>query len=149
MRTDPAPTSLSTSPGTSRAPLPWLLIMGLASLALLWPLTSLWGFAEGAPRALILLALTAAVWVGAVGCGRVRRPVLTLTLTAMLHGVLTVLLGALLTGDGPVPEAARLWILLPVLVRDAGIGALLGLAALGVQNALGRRVADGRSQGQS
>lgn len=145
MMTNPAstPATPSTPATTSaphppdRRPLPWLLIIGLASLALLWPLTSLWGLAEGPARALTLLALTGAVWIGVVGLGRVPRPVLTLTLTAILHGILTVLLGVFVAGSGPAPEPARLWILLPVLVRDAGIGALLGLVALGVQKSLG------------
>lgn len=126
-------------PSPSRPPLPWLLIIGLASLALLWPLTALWEFGQGAPRALALLGLTAAVWIGVVGVGRIPRPVLTLTLTGVLHGLLGLLLGGVITGGGPFGGPAALWLLLPSLARDAGIGALLGLVALGVQKALGPR----------
>ena len=67
-----------SSPVRTRRPLPWLLIIGLASLVLLWPLTSQWQFGQGLPRAAALLGLTAVVWIGVVGVGRVPRPVLTL-----------------------------------------------------------------------
>lgn len=138
------PSSPSSVP--SRPSLPWLLILGLASLAVLWPLTGLWGLGQGASRALTLLALTGAVWIGVVGVGRVRHPVLTLTATGILHGLLLLGLGGvlagsgpLLAGDGPFDGPARLLLLLPSLAMDAGIGALLGVVALGVQTVLGPR----------
>src|SRR6478735_7006789 len=66
-------------PSTDR--LSWPTVLGLGAMALLWPLTALTGLGgDGAPRALAVLGLTALVWVGVVGLGRVARPVLTLTL---------------------------------------------------------------------
>lgn len=131
---------LAPPPPPSRPSLPWPVILGLASLALLWPLTALWGLEQGAPRALTLLGLTAAVWIGVVGIGRIRRPVLTLTVTGLLHGALLLVIGGLLAGGGgPSLDPLHLVMLLPALVRDAGIGALLGLVALGVQRVLGPR----------
>ena len=134
----PAPSAPRTSP--PRSPLPWLLILGLASLALLWPLTALWEIGQGAPRALSILALTAVVWIGVVGGARIPRPVLTLTLAGLLHGFLALLLGGVLSGgSGPFGDPATLWLLLPSLASSAGLGALLGLVALGVQKVLGPR----------
>lgn len=128
------------SAAAERSPLPWLLIIGLSSLALLWPLTALWGFAHGPLRALILLGLTAAVWLGAVVGGRQRRPVAVLALAGLLHGVLTLLLaGVIAGGDGPFGSAAALWTLLPSLASSTGMGALLGVVATGLQRLVGTR----------
>lgn len=131
----PTPPSLAPD----RPPLPWLLIIGLASLSLLWPLTAQWDLGHGLPRAATLLGLTAAAWIGAVGVGRVPRPVLTLTLTGVLHGLLGLVLGGVLLGGGPSVGPAAPRLLLPALATSAGTGALLGLAALGVQAVLGPR----------
>lgn len=131
---------LTPSPSRPPRPLPWLLILGLASLTLLWPLTARWELGQGLSRALLLLGLTAAVWIGVVGGFRIPRPVLTLTLTGLLHGFLALVLGGVLSGgSGPFGDPAALWILLPSLVSSTAVGALLGLVALGVQKALGPR----------
>lgn len=133
-----------TTPHTSpplrpRRPLPWLLILGLASLSLLWPLTALWQIEQGPLRALTLLLLTGTAWIGVVGIGRVPRPVLTLTLTGVLHGLIGLLLGLLIPGQGPAVVPVSIWLLLPSLLTSAAVGALLGLVALGVQAVLGPR----------
>src|SRR5699024_749491 len=60
----------------TRDPLSWPLIVGLSSLALLWPLTGLWPvLGEGPLRAFVLIGITGAVWIGTVGFARVARPV--------------------------------------------------------------------------
>lgn len=136
------------SPAPARRPLPWLLILGLASLSLLWPLTALWQIGQGAPRAAVILLVTAAVWVGVVGIGRVPRPVLTLTLTGVLHSLIGLVLGMLIPSGGPMLGLATVWMLIPALMPGTLAGAVLGLVALGVQAVLGPRpgtAAGGRS----
>lgn len=134
---DASPTARTSQ---ARQPLPWLLIIGLSSLALLWPLTALWGIGQGPLRALSILGLTAAVWIGVVGGARIQRPVLTLTIVGLVHGLLTRLLGGFLAGSGgSVGDPAALWTLLPSLAGSAGVGAVMGLGALAVQKALGPR----------
>lgn len=124
--------------GPVPAPVPWGVVAGLAALCLLWPLTGLTGLlGTGAPRALVILGLTAAVWIGVVGLGRVPRPVLTLTLTGLAYGLLAhavALLFPVLTGfGGPGGAGAPAWTLVLALAMDAGWGALAGLVAAGVQ----------------
>lgn len=129
----------SSSPLT-RQPLPWLLILGLSSLALLWPLTALWELGQGAPRALTILGITGAAWIGVVGFGRVQRPVLTLTVVGLLHTFLSLVLAGFFAGSGgPTGDPVTWWIALPSLATSGGVGALAGLAALGVQRAIGSR----------
>ena len=125
----------------SKRPLSWPLIVGLSSLALLWPLTGLWPIlGDGAVRALILLGLTGAVWIGTVGFARVARPVLTLTICGAAYGFLNLALGGLLastgmTGAGP----SMLMAFIPSVAMGAGVGALAWLAAAGIQAMLGKR----------
>lgn len=125
---------------TTRQPLAWLLIIGLASLALLWPLSALWQIGHGLPRVLTILGITAVVWIGVVGFGRVARPVLTLTFAGVLHGFIALVLAGFVSGgQGPFGDISTLWVFIPALLESAGVGALVGLAALGVQKALGPR----------
>jgi hypothetical protein len=115
--------------------IPWTVIAGLAALALLWPLSGLTGlFGTGAPRALTIVGITAVVWIAVVGLGRVPRPVLTLTLTGVAYGLVTVLLGLLVPALGGFggPSGAA-WTMIPELFMNAFWGALAGLAAAGVQ----------------
>lgn len=129
------PPSMSPPP---RGGISWPLVAGLASMALLWPLTGLTGIGgTGAPRALGIVALTAVVWIGVVGFGRVPRPVLTLTMTGLASGVVTLLVSTLFGGVGLGGEGAAAWTAIPALAMDAGWGALAGVAALGVQKARG------------
>lgn len=131
--------SHSSPPAPPRRPLPWLLIIGLASLSLLWPLTSQWQLGQGPLRAALILSVTAVVWIGVVGVGRIPRPVLTLTLTGVLHGAIGMVVGWVIPGDGPGGGLAALWLMLPALATSAGTGALLGLVALAVQTLIGPR----------
>lgn len=126
---------------TRTAPaLPWMLILGLASLSLLWPLTTLLGVGNGAPRALTILGITAAVWIGMVGFGRVRRPVLTLTITGLVYGFIALVLAGITPGGGgPFGDTTSLWALIPALIMNAGVGALVGLLSLAVQKVIGAR----------
>lgn len=124
----------------TRQPLPWLLIAALTSLALLWPITALWEIGHGLPRALTILGITAVVWVAAVGFGRVARPVLTLTVAGLLHGLVALVLAGFVSGGGgPFGDTTTLWALIPALAMNAGVGALMGLVALGVQKSLGTK----------
>lgn len=132
-------TSHTSSPARSRRPLPWLVMLGLASLSLLWPLTALWQIEQGPPRAVAIMLVTALTWSGVVGIGRVPRPVLTLTLTGVMHGLIGLVLGLLLPGQGPAAGPGSLVLLLPSLLTSAVAGALLGVVALGVQSVLGPR----------
>ncbi|MFD7306821.1 hypothetical protein [Promicromonospora sp. NPDC059942] len=121
----------------------WTLVAGLSALALLWPLTGLTGaLGTGAPRALTIIGLTAAVWIGVVGLGRVPRPVLTLALTGLAYGLVATLIGTLvpvLSGFGPGggPGGGPAWTLIPALAFDTMWGALAGLVAAGVQRLRG------------
>ena len=127
---DPLPAPVPPSAGRPAQPSgpPWLVILGLASLALLLPLTALLGFGDGAARALTLLGLIALAWIGVVGFAPVRMPVLTLTLTGTAYGVITLLIGTVFgTADGPI------WALLVALALDAFWGMIAGLLAFGIQ----------------
>ncbi len=111
-----------------RSSLPWLLILGLSSLSLLWPLTALVGIDEGAPRAFTIIAVIAATWICVVGFGGVPRPVLVLTLTGLGYGIITMAVAAIFGSfDGPF------WTVFVGLVIDAFWGAIAGLIALAIQ----------------
>lgn len=125
-------------PAPARGGISWPVVAGLASMALLWPLTGLTGIGgAGAPRALAIVGLTAVVWIGVVGFGRVPRPVLTLTLTGLAFGVVALAVSTLFGGVGIGGEGAAAWTAVPALAMDAGWGALAGLVALGIQKARG------------
>lgn len=110
-------------------------------MALLWPLTGLTGvLGTGAPRALVIVAVTAVVWIAVVGVGRVPRPVLTLTLTGVAYGLVAHAVGLLvpvLGGLGGPVDGAFAWTIVPALLSNAFWGALAGLAAAGVQRLRG------------
>ena len=139
----PAQPSPRPRPTPDAPPVPWAIVAGLSALALLWPLTGLTGvLGTGAPRALAILGITAAVWIGVVGLGRVPRPVLTLTLTGLAYGLVGVTLGQLVPalagfggpgGSGVEPA----WTIVPALLVDTFVGLLAGLAAAGVQRLRG------------
>lgn len=113
---------------TARPGLPWLLIVGLASLSLLWPLTNLIGIGQGAPRALSIIAIVAVTWIAVVGFGRVPRPVLVLTLTGLVHGAISMIVAAIFGGvDGPI------WTVFAALAVDTFWGAVAGLLAAAIQ----------------
>ncbi|MGI6877466.1 hypothetical protein [Microbacterium sp. gxy059] len=115
-------------PHTVPAPSPrlsWPLVVGLAALALLWPLTGVLG-AGGVGRAVAVIAVTLLVWIGVVGLGRIPRPVLTLTTTGAAYGVIYLVAIAVIAS----PLALLAWY---TVVATAALGALAGLAAWGVQ----------------
>lgn len=109
-------------------------------MALLWPLTGLTGVVgTGAPRAFAIIGITAVVWIGVVGLGRVPRPVLTLTLTGVAYGLVATaisLLVPVLAGFGG-PGGGPAWTIVPALLYNAMCGALAGVAAAGVQRLRG------------
>jgi hypothetical protein len=105
-------------------------------MALLWPLTALTGIGTGAPRALGIVAITAVVWIGVVGFGRVPRPVATLTLTGLAFGIVAMAVSMLFGGVG-MPGAGAAWTAVPALAMDTVWGALAGLVALAIQKARG------------
>ncbi|WP_166843921.1 hypothetical protein [Isoptericola sp. BMS4] len=133
-RQHPSPQHPAPQP---RPGIPWAVVAGLASMALLWPLTALTGIGgTGAPRALTIVAITAVVWIGVVGFGRVPRPVATLTLTGLAFGVVAMLVSMLFGGVG-MPGDGAAWTVIPALAMDTVWGALAGLVALAVQKARG------------
>jgi hypothetical protein len=127
----PVPPPPSTAPATP--PIPWLLILGLGSLALLWPISFLLGFGTGAPRALVLITIIGLTWIGVVGLGKVPRPVLVLTLTGVGYGVITMIVSAVLGGEFLGGEGRPWWTHVFALATDALWGLLAGLLALAVQ----------------
>lgn len=118
----------STHSSTTRPPLPWLLILGLSSLSLLWPLTALLGLGGGGPRALLIITAIALTWVCVVGFGRVARPILVLLLVGLGHGIITTVVAVVIGGSG------RPFFTYPVaLAIDAFWGVLAGVLALAIQ----------------
>ncbi|WP_106264264.1 MULTISPECIES: hypothetical protein [Isoptericola] len=110
---------------------------GLAAMALLWPLTGLTGVGGGGPgRAFAIIGITAVVWVGVVGFGRVPRPVLTLTLTGVAFGIVATVTSMFLGGPGLLGDGAAPWMVVPALAMDAFWGFVAGLLALAVQRGL-------------
>ena len=117
----------------------WPLVLGLGSLALLWPLAHLTGLSDGIgqlPTVLTLAAVVAVVWIGSIGLGRVPRPVLTLTLAGAVYGAFLVVLSRVF---GMRPEVDGIVAAL-VAAFELGRSTLLGfLAGLAVRNLAGRR----------
>lgn len=136
--TTASPPSSGDSGPVERTQPPWLIIVSLASLFLLWPLTGLFGFDSGTPRALLIVGVTAAAWIGVVGFGAVPRPVLALTLTGIAYGLLGAIVSLFFGGRG-----GALWTIFPALAINALWGCLAGLLAAGLQRLRGV----GRSRG--
>lgn len=119
----------------------WPLILGLGSLALLWPLAELSGATEVFGRAvtgLLTTGVVLTVWVGSAGLGRAPRPVLTLSLAGGVHGA--VLAGTTLAiGLRPDGPSVTMLGLATEVGGSIALGALAGLLALTVQRARGAR----------
>ncbi len=119
-------------PHDRRPRLSWAAVAGFGVLGLLWPLLRLVG-AElvigGPATALAAFLVTFVMWALGAGFGNVPRPVLTLSLSGVIFGLL---LGAttLLIGDWP-DYGIGLNLLGGVIEvgRSAGLGALAGLVA--------------------
>lgn len=120
--------------------LPWVLIAGLAALALLRPVVSivLYQLDVSDPPAVpvLITAAISLVWVGVVGLSNVRRPVQVLVATGLAYGVASILLSAVvspvLTGRLQGPLAMPVAIV-PVLIFNAGWGAVTGVLAWVIQ----------------
>ena len=94
----------------------WLLIPGLAALALIRPIMSMLGLSRaiGQPFASIAVTLLISlVWLAVAVRARFSRPIVTLTLTGLVYGIFAVLISAVLspvlTGQlqGPATNAVR------------------------------------------
>ena len=59
-----------------------------------------------------------------------------------VHGATGLVVGWILPGSGP----GALWLMLPALITSAGVGVLLGLAALAVQSVIGPRPDDATTE---
>lgn len=113
----------------------WQLVLGLGSLALIRPLTSIveYQLDVSGPAAVpitITLVVTA-VWVGVVGLAGTPRPVLTLVAAGLTYAVLSIVLSGnlspILTGELQGPLAMPLAII-PVLLVNAVWGLIAGRA---------------------
>ncbi len=125
----------------SLASLRWPLITGLGALALIRPLISILEFQLGfdAPPSVPIgiTVVVTVVWVAVVGLGRVARPLLTLVMTGISYGVLSIILSGvlspILTGELQGPLAMPIAIV-PVLITNAIWGLVAGALALLVQH---------------
>jgi MFS superfamily sulfate permease-like transporter len=127
------------------------LITILAAVGLMRPLLSIAGAYDtlgvGPLGPLIVTAIVAALWVGAVVATRAPNPLVTLVLAGTLYGVFAILLQQvgwnLCLGDAPEgapssgPVLAMSWV--SILITNAIWGALLGLVAAGLGRLLPRR----------
>lgn len=119
------------------------MVFGLGALVLAWPLTSLAGVADaiGAPaRAIGVIALIGAVWIGVVGFSRLSRPVLTLTLTGVASGLYLTVAEVVTSAaaSGTLSLFSLLALVDPAIGGALG-GVLAGLVAAGVQRLRGVR----------
>lgn len=119
------------------------MVLGLGALVLAWPLTSLTGVADAigpAARAIGVIALIGAAWIGVVGFSRLSRPVLTLTLTG-LAGALYLTAAEVVASAVASGELSLFSLLALVdLAVGGGFGGVLaGLVAAGVQRLRGVR----------
>lgn len=129
----------------------WGLISLLATVSLVRPLLSIAGAYEalgvGPVGPLIVTAIVAALWVGAVVATRAPNPLVTLVLVGTLYGVFAILLQQigwnLFLGGAPEgapssgPVLARSWV--GILITNAIWGTFLGLVASGLGCRLPRR----------
>lgn len=132
-------TPRSTTPRTEA--LPWHLILGLGTLALVRPLFSIVGLTDrlGQPAtSLTLTALITLVWVLVVGLSRVTRPVATLVATGLVYATFAVLLSGILSPlldgqlHGPLTNPLAL---VAVYVTNGVWGLIAGVLAVVVRSA--------------
>jgi hypothetical protein len=120
----------------------WPLVLGLGSLALLWPLVELIGLSDAIGRpttALVLFAVVAIVWIGTVGLCRVPRPVLTLTLAGAVYGGFLIALAAAFGTHPDFGGVLAAGVALFEIARPALLGSIAGLLARAVQKVVSRR----------
>ncbi|HIZ34751.1 MAG TPA: hypothetical protein H9815_03145 [Candidatus Ruania gallistercoris] len=119
-----------------RPPIVWPAVFGLGALVLLWPLTSLTGVADTigpAVRAIAVIALIGAAWIGVAGFSPLPRPVLTLTLTGVAGGLYLTAAQLLTSAASSGVSLLSVAVLADLVVRGAFGGVLAGLVAAGVQ----------------
>jgi hypothetical protein len=123
----------------------WPLVIGLAALALVRPLSSIVGMSDVLGKPATPLILTAAItvaWVLIVGLSRVREPLLTLVAAGLSYAVAAIVLSAvlspILTGElqGPLAMPAAI---IPMLVTNALWGLIAGGLAVLVRRLRDRR----------
>jgi hypothetical protein len=133
----------STTAGAHhKGTLSWPVVLGLGSLALLWPLAELTGLSDaiGQPAmAAVLFALVAIGWIGTVGFGRVPRPVLTLTAAGAVYGGILIVLSVAFGTHPDLGIVLVVGVALFEIVRSALLGSIAGLLARALQNVLDRR----------
>lgn len=134
---EPPPSSPpSRLPPPVRPRVSWGAATGFGILGLLWPILRLVGLESligASATAVVALAITSVIWVLGAGLGHVPRPVLTLTLSGVISGLLLVAATVLL---GEWPDAGPGPSLLAGTVevgRSAGFGTLCGLVAKSIQ----------------
>jgi hypothetical protein len=135
----PGDTGLAGGP-PAREKLSWPVVLGLGALAGLWPLAELSGLRDllgTAGTALLVLAVIARTWIGAVGFFGVPRPVLTLTLAGTVFGGVLVILSLALGLRPEVTGGLAVLVAVFEVARSTALGALAGLVASAVQQ--GRR----------
>ncbi|SEH02626.1 hypothetical protein SAMN05444920_12853 [Nonomuraea solani] len=116
----------------------WLLIVGLAAIALIRPLFSMAGLSDalGKPATpLVLTGLISLAWILIVGLTRVRRPVLTLALAGLLYGVVATATSGMAMRGAP----ALIFGSASILITNLAWGAACGLLALLLQRLRGVR----------
>ena len=117
----------------------WSLILGMGALALLHPFMHIIGMTEALGRPfgpLLIMGFISLIWLVIVGFGKVRAPILTLTLTGLTYGVFAILISAivspLLEGrlSGPITNP---FAFVAVLITNALWGLFVGLVARALQ----------------
>ncbi len=121
-----------------RARISWAAVLGFGALGLIWPLLRLVGLDSligGLPTVLLSLLPVFAVWTLGAGFGGVPRPVLTLTLSGSLFG-LVLTMSALALGEWPDHGLGLTLVAATIeIARTTGLGALAGLVAAAIQRA--------------
>lgn len=122
---------------------PWALIAALGAIGLIRPVLSIADAFESGPLEkpvgpVLFTVLLAVVWVGAAVLLRVAQPVLTLVLVGVAYGLFAAVLNLSLQPFLADAELITVPGLLGMLVVNAVQGAILGLLAMGIQQATGR-----------
>ncbi len=131
--------------------LDWPLIIILGAFTLVRPATrivsSQLGVSIWPPLPIALTVGITIVWVAVVILRRVERPLITLVMSALTYGVLSILLSGILSPildgrlDGPLAHPIAI---VPDLAVNAVWGLVAGALALGIQRVPGLRPLTGR-----
>jgi hypothetical protein len=121
------------------ARLHWPLIIGLGTLALIYPVGRSTGLLQriGEPVASLLVGgLISAVWLAAAVGTRLRKPALALSVVGIVAGLVRIALSTIpapLLGPERTAGATSVVTLVGVLLAHALWGGALGMIALGLQ----------------